>query len=264
MTIVSRPCPDRKLLLHCLADGELDAANAFAVEEHVAACEGCKATYETILRTKKVLGGEALHYSAPEALRNNILAQLGDRPSAVRSRPKVSESTGWWRRALTPSQGFGLAASCFAVALIVFSGHFYEPSMLPQKEVVSSHVRSLLASHLTDVASTDQHTVKPWFLGKLDFSPPVIDLSDLDFPLTGGRLDYVDGGVVPALVYKRRGHVINVFVWPSAKSPHVKDGTGDGYNVLSWSGAGFVFVAVSDLNTAELRAFRNAYLSRVS
>jgi anti-sigma factor RsiW len=132
-----------------------------------------------------------------------------------------------------------------------------------QDEVVAGHVRSLLADHLTDVATSDQHTVKPWFNGKIDFSPPVVDLAPQGFPLVGGRVDYVHGRVVAALVYRRRGHLINVFVWPAPPGPATTT-TRDGYNIENWSKDGLTFWAVSDAAADEISGFREAFIDQTA
>jgi anti-sigma factor RsiW len=141
-----------------------------------------------------------------------------------------------------------------AASFVLFVSSWNQPPGLSQ-ELVAAHVRSLLVNHLTDVASSDQHTVKPWFLGKLDFAPPVASLEQKGFPLIGGRLDYASGRVVPALVYKRQGHAINLFVWPAGKPGPATENL-DGYHIVSWTQGGFTYAAVSDLNLEELRAFQ--------
>jgi anti-sigma factor RsiW len=161
-----------------------------------------------------------------------------------------------------PRWRWQMAAAAAGVALVAVVVYRFAPgaSRLSQgdviaREVLASHVRSLLADHLTDVPSSDQHTVKPWFNGKLDFSPPVRDLSQQGFPLVGGRLDYLDERPVAALVYQRRKHVINLFVWPSSEKTREKALMQQGYNMQHWAEAGMTFWAVSDLNNSELEQF---------
>ena len=150
----------------------------------------------------------------------------------------------------------GAFAVCLALLLLVTQIRPSSEQQLTQ-EIVGSHVRSLMASHVTDVASTDQHTVKPWFNGKLDFSPPVKDLAAQEFPLIGGRLDYLGGRSVAALVFQRHKHIFNLFVWPTEMAvsmpPPVTPSLG--YFLIHWSVAGMVFWAVSDLNARELMEF---------
>jgi len=203
----------------------------------------------------RVLGGairtRASRYRAPPALAANIIAALSATAGA-----EPSIGTRWWQ-----GSGWLRLGSAFACGLLAVLA-FLLVNPLPAddpvvREVVASHVRSLMVAHLSDVASTDQHTVKPWFNGKLDFSPPVEDLAASGFPLAGGRLDYVNQRPVAALIYHRHQHTINVFVWP-ASGPVVQKPTRlsrQGYNLESWRKDGMQFWAVSDLNDRELTEF---------
>ncbi len=262
MNIVPRPCPDRELLLHGLADNELDPANALTLEEHVRTCRECAAAFDDILLQKRLLKNEALHSRASAGLRERVLVTLAAEEMPARSNPIPVALRGavpkksFGAFSLPARLGFGASGLALAASLILFVSVWGTRPQLDD-ELVASHVRSLLASHLTDVASSDQHTVKPWFLGKLDFAPPVIDLANRDFALVGGRLDYLHGRVVPALVYKRRGHAINLFIWPASKAETAPK-TRDGYNIVTWTQSGFDFAAISDLNRAELSEFQSA------
>jgi anti-sigma factor RsiW len=259
---LSSPCPECELLLHGLADGELDAANALALENHLQSCNGCAAAYGEILRQKELFKGGGLRFRAPAPLQERVHAAIagakedaGDHASKAVWPPARAAQPG--RRRFGFGQvGAAFSATALAASLALFVSSWNQPPGISQ-ELVASHVRSLLVSHLTDVASSDQHTVKPWFLGKLDFAPPVINLEQKGFPLIGGRLDYAGGRVVPALVYKRHSHAINLFMWPAGRPAPATENL-DGYHIVSWTIGGFTYTAVSDLNLEELRMFEHA------
>jgi anti-sigma factor RsiW len=231
-------------LLHAHADGELDLVNAREVEQHLRGCDECRRAEEQILALRGALTNDAPSYRAPAHLRRNIRAAL--RREARTEQQRFS----FWPILAT---GTAFAALVLGFALFQTTRTSHDRAMVDQ--IVGNHVRSLLATHLVDVASSDQHTVKPWFDGKIDFAPDVHDFSTNGFPLVGGRLDYLDGKTVVALVYRRNKHPINVFIMPAA-------GTGEnspvasmrrGYNVLSWTHREMNYWAVSDLNATELR-----------
>ena len=237
-------CDEAEILLHALIDGELDAGHARAVEDHIAGCPRCAAQLRAYRELSKAVAGADLRYAAPPELRRRIEASL---PQA-----RVPN-----RRAVLRGFALGSAVSAIAatglVAIILRS----DDEARIESEVVSAHLRSLQAGHLTDVLSTDQHTVKPWFNGKLDVAPPVIDLTAQGFTLIGGRLDYVDTRPIGAIVYRRRAHVINLFValTASAERRAAKIETIQGFNIRRWRERGLNYWAVSDLAADELAEF---------
>jgi anti-sigma factor RsiW len=246
-------CQQAQPLIDPYADGELEAAAILELEKHIRDCSGCALAWRNLQSLKKALKQDALYFSAPAELRRRIKSEL---PSPRRAAPQWPAWNWNW---LTTTMS-GAFAVCLALLLFVVQTR---PPLEQQfaKEIVSSHVRSLMGSHLMDVASTDQHTVKPWFSGKLDFAPPVKDLAVREFPLVGGRLDYVSGRSVAALVFQRHKHVINLYVWP-ANERDSKPGPvapRQGYNLVHWSAAGMTFWAVSDLNAKELLQFAQDY-----
>jgi anti-sigma factor RsiW len=245
-------------------DGELDLSRTIEMETHLQVCAECARELERLRALRGALQRGALAYTAPEGLRERIQSSLRvSAPTEVRER-----SSGWPGLQLLRWAGaFAVLVLC-AVTVWQLQPGLRGPTSDQRlaAEVLTSHVRSLEASHLMDVASTDQHTVKPWFDGKLDFSPPVEDLASDDFPLVGGRLDYLEGRQVAALVYQRRKHFINVFVWPGAagSSSAQTIAPQQGYNMMRWSRGGFQFWAVSDVSATDLAEFVRLLQTRLA
>ena len=243
-------CEETRILVHALIDGELDAGHAHEVETHLASCPACAAQLRDYRVMRQALSAPALRHQAPAALRARIEAAL-PAPRAV------AQS----RRSLLKGLATGSVLSgALAASLVVFVVRREEDQRI-LGDVVSAHLRSLQGDHLIDVQSTDQHTVKPWFNGRLDVAPPVIDLTAQGFTLIGGRLDYIDGKPVAAIVYKRRAHVINLFVAPvgtlAALGPERGAGIEQvqGFNIWHWTRADLGFWAASDINAEELQEF---------
>jgi anti-sigma factor RsiW len=237
-------CDEAEILLHALIDGELDAGHARAVEEHIAGCPACAAQFAAYRAMSRAMEGADLRYAAPPALRRRIEASL----------PQTRAPS---RRAVLKGFAMGSAVSAIAASGLFAIVLRSDDDARVDSEVVSAHLRSLQAGHLTDVVSTDQHTVKPWFNGKLDVAPPVIDLTAQGFTLIGGRLDYVDARPIGAIVYRRRAHVINLFVAQTASTERraAKNETLQGFNIRRWSERGLNYWAVSDLAADELAEF---------
>lgn len=242
-------CEHDPMLIHALIDGELDVVHAGEVEARIAACAACGQRYAALLAIRRVLAADDARAAAPERLRRRLTQSVRAAAAPARRGPPAA-----FRRWTWVGSGAGLAIAACAAGLMVALPISREQSL--GRELIADHVRSLQVAHLTDVETSDQHVVKPWFSGKLDFSPPVIDLKDQGFPLTGGRLDYLDHRAVAALVYRRGRHVINLFVRPAAAevtSPAVQ--SIDGYTLRHWRAGGMAFWAVSDVNPADLAAF---------
>jgi anti-sigma factor RsiW len=233
-------------LLHAYVDGELDLANARQTERHLESCADCRGTERAIRELRSALTSDAPAYLAPAHLRKNVRAAL--RREAKSDRQTLSP----W---LMFATGAAFAAVILGFALFQTTRATRTNAIVDQ--VVANHVRSLLAAQLVDVVSSNQHTVKPWFDGKIDFAPEVRDLSANGFPLVGGRLDYLDGKTVVALVYQRNKHPINLFITPESTSQSTSPTviTRRGYTVFSWTNSGMKYWAVSDLNANELREF---------
>jgi anti-sigma factor RsiW len=236
------------LLVQAEFDGELDVTQAAKLQMHRAKCPACHAVEQELSQVRELLA-EMPYQAVPDSVREAILARLDA------TRPKSALSRATPRLLLRqPAMGFGLGAACAAaLAFLVWSPA--EQSLTEQ--VVAGHIRALQPGHLDDVASTNQHTVKPWFDGKLNFAPPVKDFVLQGFQLKGGRLDYLDARPVAALVYRRGKHIINLFIWPDqnfAWQPPTNTGR-QGYNVIHWSADGMTLWAVSDVASEQLSEF---------
>jgi anti-sigma factor RsiW len=233
-------------LLHAYVDGELDLANTRGTERHLQSCADCRGTEKAIRELRSAFTSEATAYRAPAHLRRNVRAALRREAKSTRQTPSP------W---LMFATGAACAAAIFGFAISQMTRAARTDAIVDQ--VVANHVRSLLASQLVDVVSSDQHTVKPWFDGKIDFAPEVRDLAANSFPLVGGRLDYVDGKTVAALVYQRNKHPINLFITPAptSRSTSPTAASRRGYNVFSWTNNGMKYWAISDLNRGELSEF---------
>jgi anti-sigma factor (TIGR02949 family) len=248
-------------------DGELDLSRTIEMETHLQVCAECARELEKQQALRAALQRGSLAFAAPDGLRARIQSSLqaADSAPAITTTPveapaNARERANWWSafQFLRWASAFAVLALCTVVAWQLLPGlHGHTSEQQLAAEVLTSHVRSLEANHLMDVVSTDQHTVKPWFDGKLDFSPPVEDLAIDGFPLVGGRLDYLEGRQVAALVYQRRKHFINVFVWPVAAGSGSTQilAPQQGYNMTRWSRRGFQFWAVSDVGSADLAEF---------
>jgi anti-sigma factor RsiW len=246
-------CQEAQALRHAYLDREIDPADTPALEAHLRSCAECAAVFRGDRELSTAIKLDVPRYRAPELLRARIRGELARRTGRRFGDLRLL-GVGWNPAAIAASLVLAVVASS-ALTSSVMSGAA-EDHMA--QDVVASHIRSLMADHLTDVKSTDQHTVKPWFNGKLDLSPPVADLATAGFPLIGGRLDYLGQHPVAALVYRRQKHVINVLISPTEKGDSAVAPAASaqrGYNVLRFARGGMDFWIVSDLNPGELRDF---------
>jgi anti-sigma factor RsiW len=237
------PCPD-PLLVHAYCDGELDAASVVSVERHLDACANCQALRHDIESVRAALRSSASYHRLAPQRRAALLRGLG---SAAGTAPVAARrGRPFWTGAVT---GLAAAAGAFALAMLLQGGR-PEPVL---NDVLAAHVRSLLSARLIDVESSDRHTVKPWFAGRVDVSPPVADFAGQGYPLVGGRVDYVDGRRAATTVYRHGAHVINVFAWPATRSalPSRLE-TLNGYQIACWRRGAIDFCAVSDTAGEEL------------
>jgi len=244
-------CGEARPLIDAYRDGELPLERAAELERHLAGCAQCAELQTSRAALGAALRGKLPYHAAPPALERRV-------------RRALAAASGGERRRAASAPWLRLAASFILVAGLSAALGYYaaprEASLVPE-EVFSAHVRGMLSGHEgIDVVSSDEHTVKPWFAGKLDFSPPVVDLASDGFALAGGRVDYVDGRTVAALVYRHRKHVITLFLWPTREPARaIAASTRRGDNLVHWADGGMDYWAVSDLNAEELADFARRF-----
>jgi anti-sigma factor RsiW len=237
-------CHDAQAVMHAYLDGELDPSVGLQFEQHIGECPACSKALAEQQAMQAAMKADSLYFKAPTTLQDRLRASLKKQSSA---RPVRFP----WR--------WAAAAACvaFCIGLGFLLAQFaFAPSVHDRltQEVASAHIRSMQAKHIVDVEGPDRHVVKPWFNGKLDFAPPTPNLEKEGFPLVGGRLDYLNGRPVAALVYKRREHFINLFVWPDSggESRDFQRETRQGYHLIHWSKTGMNYWIASDLDPIEL------------
>ncbi len=245
-------CASWRHLLELHLDGELSASESAEIQEHIENCASCSGLYQRLERLQSDIREQITPHRAPTHLQRNIQTALR---KAAASEPQARPLRWNWM--------------AVAASVILFASMAWNIASLRSRdsardvaqEVLSSHLRSLIGTHLLDVPSSDQHTVKPWFNGKLNFSPDVKDFASQGFRLVGGRIEYIAERPVAALVYQRRQHLINLFMWPSASSSQsgYSEMKRSGYNLVSWTEGGMTCWAVSDLQTSELEQFAQLY-----
>lgn len=240
-------CQEVRTLIDGYMDGELDPIRNREVEQHFRTCPACSTLFDSHRALQTALRTGSLYRTASPALRNRVRSSF--KPATARKSLKGLSQWRW----------VAVAASLVLVSVLTWRVVPFLPTETADdrliQEVTASHVRSLMVSHLVDIPSSDRHVVKPWFTGKLDFAPSVADLTEQGFPLVGGRLDYVNGRAVAGLVYKRREHVINVFLWPSVAAVETRPLAHQGYHLVCWTQSGMTYWAISDLNSRELLEF---------
>ena len=256
-------CKNTLSLVHGYIDRELDLESVIAVDEHLQSCVECKKIYDVHAELQSAVRQHASYYTAPAALADLIRVNI----SAPTTRaPAKTVKSLWQRYQLDQWFRFGTAVAATAGVTWMAALQLNSPSQdeAISEQVIAGYARSVLTSHITDVGTSDQHTVKPWLSSKLDFSPPVMDLTNEGFPLIGGRLDYLDNRPVATLVYRHRQHLINLFVWPyskSDKSATMQTLSKHGYYLLHWVDAGMTYWAISDVDSADLKTFAESYAS---
>lgn len=234
-------CAEAEPLLNAYLDRELDLAGSLTLERHLSECRACAAQYEGLENLRREIADAGLRYVPQRGLERRIGSLIGARQRSE------------WRWLAGAAAAGAMAAALMLLMIPLRSNRPFEDAA-----ILDSHLRSLMPGHLVDVPSSDRHTVKPWFQGKTSFSPPVPDLTDKGYVLTGGRLDVIGQHPAAALIYKRREHIINLYVSGEAhgefsSKPSLREI--NGYRLVQWTDGGLRYSAISDLNEAELRAF---------
>jgi anti-sigma factor RsiW len=271
-------CDEATKLMDGYLDGELDPITSQTIEQHLRGCGRCDQAYKTHESLIRAIGSATPYFKAPAELRERIRSSLREETAEQPMRNGVSGAQVLLHKKQSESRSvlseipwnwLGLAAAIILAAIIAFNvvprSQRGGPEQFLATQLIASHVRSLMANHLTDVASSDQHTVKPWLDAKLDFAPAVVDLSEKGFPLIGGRLDYLNNRPVAALIYQRRKHFINLFVWPAGSDAAgaTKAITRQGYQLFHWVDSDFNYWAVSDINLKELQEFKQLFEEQI-
>ena len=271
-------CDEAIKLMDGYLDGELDPITSQTIEQHLRECPRCDQAYATHGSLIRAIGNGTPYFKAPAELRERIQSSLREEIAGQPMRNGVRGSQVLFRRrqpelrnilAGTPWNWLGLAAAIIFAAIIAWNlvPRLQRPAadQFLATQLIDSHVRSLMANHLTDVASSDQHTVKPWLDAKLDFAPPVVDLSSEGFPLIGGRLDYLDNRPAAVLIYQKRKHFINLFVWPAESNAtrSTKAISRQGYQLLHWVDSDFNYWAVSDVNVNDLQTLKELFEKQI-
>ena len=262
-------CNHSREMMSAYLDDELDAGDRQRIEAQLSDCASCRDALEELEALRGSIATQASRYAAPEYLQHRIRAALqAERPRVATTSPAPARRAGGprsWSWAWINLGLAGAAAAAFAVTLTLYLGQPSSAEMMEQ-ELVASHFRALMPDHLADVVSTDQHTVKPWFAGKLDFSPPVIDLAAQGYVLVGGRLDYLQQRSVAALAYRHRKHIMNLFIWPDVPGHNMapQASSRQGFQLLRWTQDGMHYSAISDMNPQDLAEFSHQLRAQVS
>jgi anti-sigma factor RsiW len=270
-------CEEATKLMDGYLDGELDPITSQTIEQHLRECRNCDQAYKTHGSLIRAIGNATPYYKATAELRERIQSSLRDEIAELPTRNVARDTQPLFSRREPRTVLWETSWNWLALAAAIIFAAIIALNLAPRlqrpgadqflaTQLIASHVRSLMANHLTDVASSDQHTVKPWLDTKLDFAPAVVDLSGEGFPLVGGRLDYLDNRPVAALIYQRRKHFINLFVWPAKPdaTSTTKAMSRQGYQLLHWVDSDFNYWAVSDVNDKDLQAFKQLFEEQIA